>query len=237
MSCNQDNNCYYLEWGNHPAIWKIALKFPPMKESLKFISTSLPWKAGSRGYQIGWLLTDPTARYISNLITVSSSLSHYSWSKAALFLQIKKQNCCFRAVLGRGRSTMAASVPHVATWWRPQVQNGWEAGPLKYHIQSACKEDLETRPSLVLQTPSFVQIQPGPALVFKESPKKGQQAKRIFKPAIGGLVLHGLKSCGSTILALFKALSIQRENSGCCLPPVALHWSAIQWKYFLPSLL
>lgn len=132
------------------------------------------------------------AGHISDLITGSSSLPHNSWSKAASFFRIKKQNSflqtkqhCFSATLGRrgSGSVLAASVPYVATWWRPQVQKrNQQAQPKATYHQSACKEALGTHNSLVLQIPCFVQVQPGPVLFFKQRKfHKGTAGKINFQ--------------------------------------------------------
>ena len=61
----------------------------------------------------------------------------------------------------------------------------------------SCSEALGTRRSLVLSTPRFVQVQPGPVLLFKQrKSQKGTAGKINVKPAINQMVLYGLKSWG-----------------------------------------
>ena len=94
-----------------------------------------------------------------------------------------------------------------------------------------------TRHSLVLQAPCFVQAWPGPVLFFNEGkPPDWTAGKCIFKPTVSQLVLHGLKPYDSTNSCCTLQSTFNKKRKSCCpLPPAALHFSAIEWEYFLPS--
>lgn len=96
---------------------------------------------------------------------------------------------------------------------------------------------LGTHHSLVLLAPCFVQAEPGPVLFFKQGKSSDWKAgKFIFKPTVSQLVLCGLKPYNWTNSSCTLQSTFNKKGKSCCpLSPAALHFSAIEWEYFLPS--
>lgn len=69
----------------------------------------------------------------------------------------------------------------------------------------------------------------------KEKSPDWTAGKYIFKPTVSQLVLHGLKPYDWTNSCTLQSTFNKKRKSCCPLPPAALHFSAIEWEYFLPS--
>ena len=168
-------------------------------------------------------------------LLLDHSFPPYLLIRNSLSPPYKKAKLCFSAALG-GRgcgSALAASVPDAATWWRPWVQNRPGTSP----VRPTEEAELGTRHSLGLQAPCFVQVQPGPVLFFRQGKSPYWTAgKYIFKPTISQLVLRGLKPYDWTNSSCTPQSTFNKKGKSCCpLPTAALHFSATEWEYFLPS--
>lgn len=139
---------------------------------------------------------------------------------------------------GRGcGSALAASVPDAATWWRPWVQNRQRTSPMSATDQwSVC--EAAWGHAILWSCKLHVLCRLDQGLYFslkKEKSPDWTAGKYIFKPTVCQLVLHGLKPYDWTNSCTLQSTFNKKRKSCCPLPLAALHFSAIEWEYFLPS--